>query len=158
MRNRKGFTLVEAVVTIGVLGLCSAMIIGTIVSLVNIQKTSVNQNVRTSELTKIDSLCNDYVSFISQENFTFSSSSESEVVFTFDTTYNASLIYNSNESSLTFSTNYPEETNYFYRNEKVSLDSSNKIVFNYDSTNKLLFVDSIVNEKHNRVSYIVRSN
>ena len=65
MIKRKGFTLLEVIVTLSILGICFALTIGVVAALTNIQKASSSNISLNNQVDKVDSTVKEYVSIVS---------------------------------------------------------------------------------------------
>ena len=65
MIKRKGFTLLEVIVTISILGICFALTIGVVAALTNIQKASSSNVSLNSQVDKVDATAKEFVSLVS---------------------------------------------------------------------------------------------
>ena len=158
MRKKKGFTLLEVVVTLSILGISFGLTAGTVAALINIQKSTAHQNAINSQLNSIDKAVSDYISYVSIPNFEYvaGQSDDKTVTFQYDSGYLYKLSYSNNQ--LTFTTNHPVSDDYFYKNELIDVPEIKSLTFSYNETLKLL--TSIVSYDSNSISYayVVRTN
>ena len=161
MKTRKAFTLIEAVITIGILSVSLALSAVAFSNLGRIQETATDQVVANRELNKADEFVSRYVSFVSikTDDISFSStdtSSSNTIVFTLNgtTNYNLSFI----DKRLSVSNDYSGESDYFKYSESEEMKYISEIVFDYDSSLGLL-ISSVkyLNNKNIRYSYVVRT-
>lgn len=85
MKTRKGFTLVEAIVTIAILSIAFGLSAVAFSNLGRIQDTAAEQMAANSELDKADSLISEYISMVSvntnSRSFSHQSHNENNLVF-----------------------------------------------------------------------------
>lgn len=159
LRARKGFTLVELIVTIGIIALGSAMAISIIASLVSIQEVTAKQNKMNDDIYSVNSICSDYVSFVSITNddfdFTFESSSANNVTFVYST-YHFNLTYISSSNTLSIGSDYDGNLDYLLFSESVSLSSVKNISFSFNDEIGLLCADVSFKNITNHLSYVIK--
>ena len=159
MNKRRGFTLSELVVTIGVIGIGTAMVISTIVSLSRIQGASADLSKKNEELNAINDICGEYVSFVSLKtddiSFSYTDSDSSHITFTEDT-YNFSLLFNEPTKALLISSNYDGDVEYLKKSNSFTLKYFDSVAFAFDSEINLLSVNVSFGSQVNHFNYVVR--
>lgn len=134
MKNKSAFTVVELVVTLGILAIAFALSTGLIVTMNSVQNANSQETNKSNELTRFNNSVSSYVSFLSINTeeifFTFDSenSSESTVVFTYST-YHFDLKFN--ESTLSMTSNYDGENTYFTKSFSYRFKYIHAVVFEY---------------------------
>ena len=156
---KRGFTLVELIVTIGIIALGSAMAISIIASLVAIQDVTAKQNKINDDIYSVNSICSDYVSFVSISNddfdFAFDSSTSSNVTFVYST-YHFNLSYLPASNSLSIDTDYDGAIDYLNFKESISLSSAKSVSFSYDAGIGLLCADVSFKNITNHLSSVIK--
>lgn len=159
MKKRKAFTLVELVVVIGIICLGAAMVISTAVSLSSIQKTTADQNQKTSELSFIDRLCSKYISFVSVTNddfsFSFDGCTDHNLLYSFST-YKFALQFNDANKTLSINSDYDGSVEYLKLTDSLKFKALNDISFKFDDSIGLFGVDVSFNNEIDHLSYVVR--
>lgn len=159
MKKKCGFTLLEAVVTLGVFGISIALVTLVMSSLVRVQNYAGDENVLNYNLQKIDSTVNRYISDISVVSLKDSGIHYSSIAFA---DHSISFVYTKNESTLNYSMSYIDSNLVIHSDFDSSLDETVKlnqiddIVFSYDSTIQLLLVKASANGVVNKFTYVVR--
>ena len=159
MNKRRGFTLSELVVTIGVIGIGTAMVISTIVSLSRIQSSSADLSKKNSELTAINDLCGEYVSFVSLKtdeiSFSYTESNEELVVFSANAS-DFTLSFNETNKNLAITNNYSGDIEYLKKSENLTLKYFKSVSFSFDTEINLLCVNVSLGDQVNHLNYVVR--
>lgn len=159
MNKRRGFTLSELVVTIGVIGIGTAMVISTIVSLSRIQSSSADLSKKNSELTAINDLCGEYVSFVSLKtdeiSFSYTESNEEHVVFSANAS-DFTLSFNETNKNLAITNNYSGDIEYLKKSENLTLKYFKSVSFSFDTEINLLCVNVSLGDQVNHLNYVVR--
>lgn len=157
-RIRKGFTIIELVITIAILGVSTALTAVVISSATKVQQSTATQYEYNNTVNGIDSLLRDYVSFISvndeKSSFTFFSCTDDKISFKHGG-YEYYLSYEFN--SFVFSTDYNGEDDYFKKNITLDVSYVDDVVFSYYSDTALLTLSLTVNGLENNFYYVVRS-
>ena len=81
MKKRKGFTLLEIIVTLSILGICFGLTIGVVAVLTDIQKSSTSSVSLSKEVDTVDKTIQEYVSIISISTANYDSSNDTQVIF-----------------------------------------------------------------------------
>ena len=161
MRTRKGFTVVEAAITLGILAIAFALSAVAFSNLSRIQTSATDQTVANRELNSIDEMVSRYVSFISikKSDFSFSyvdNSESNNVVFTLNSSTNYKLEFSNKTISIT--NDYSGEDNYFKFSDSKALSFINSVQFEYDVDLALLISEvNYLSNKTIRYSYVVRT-
>ena len=159
MKKKSAFTLVEAAITIGIMGVAFALGGVVIYNMVNIQDKSADNTDRINTISRIDDLINDYVSFVSLDtdaiSFSYTSyvADPAEITFT-TSTYNYKLAYSS--SSLSISSNYDGEVDYLKHEKSITLSDVEYMTFAYDTSKAMLNVRTKVSGKETHLVYVFR--
>ena len=142
-RIRKGFTLVEAVVTISIMSIVFALSAIVIANLITIQNKSADKTAENAEADKVESFISDYVSFVSIKtdslSFSYYQSSDHDVSFK-SNGYTYTLAYSDNQLSVL--NNYDGLNEYLQYEKTVTLKNTKSITFDYSSSLSLLKVES----------------
>ena len=159
--RKKGFTLVEAVVTIGVLTMVVTMTSLVIFNMVNIQKATAAQYEINEEIDKAYKVAEEYVSFVSVNNdelrFTYvPNTTTSSLTFSCNE-YNFSLKYLDNYISYGCDTSYLGDNDYLKQNKSVELHNVDSLSFNYDNDIKLLVMDISISGRVSHESFYLRT-
>lgn len=158
MKSKKGFTLVEMVVTLAIIGVSSALTVIVVTNLVNSQNASSNQYAYSKEMDIIDKTANEFVSFISindsDASFTYKSQSETSVTFTYDT-YDYTFSFS--DKALRLTNNYDGEEAYFRKTFIKTLEYATNFVFSFDESSALLKIQYDLNKTTNTNTYVVRT-
>lgn len=156
MRAHKGFTLLEAVVTLSILAISFALTIGVVAALTNLQSTAQEEENINYQLKKADDTVNEFVNFISIEGFEYNSveSDQSNIVFTYST-YNFKLSFFNH--TLSIDNNYSGDNDYFKKTKDVHLENVDDIDFSFESSIALLCADVKYGSNSLRYSYVVRT-
>ena len=161
MKLRKGFTLVEVAITLGILAIALALSGIAFSNLANIQTTATDQLVANRELTKVDDLVARYVSFVSVNtpghSFSYDgSSSETKISFSLNAEYRYDLEYTDN--SLSISTTYSGADDKLKISDSLKLEYVKSIKFTFDGSIDLLISEiNYLSNKTIRYSYVVRA-
>ena len=161
MNKRRAFTLSELVVTIGIIGIGTAMVISTIVSLSRIQSSSAELSKKNSELSSINELCGDFTSFVSLKtddiSFSYSEidSSADQVVFKVDAS-KFTLSFDETNKVLAISNDYSGDVEYLKKSGSLTLQYFDSVAFAFESDINLLSVNVSHNEQVNHFNYVVR--
>lgn len=156
-KTRKGFTIVELVMTIAILGVSTALTVLVIANVTNIQRSSTNQFVYSKQLKAIDDIANDYVSFVSLNNsavdFNYVTDTTSSITFKCDD-YLYILSYSNHIFGIT--NNYDGADEYFAKTENANVDVVDDVVFSYYPELGQLVLTVKINDVDNHLSYIFR--
>lgn len=164
MKRRRGFTLVEAAITIGIMGICFGLITLVMVSLVRVQDASTDENLVNSDLRILDEVVTKYTSTISLKNetfdFTYDSCSENSLKFKWEkdseTVYKISLDYS--KPNITISSDYDGDIDYLKIAENRKIDSLSSVTFSYDEGINMLVVRAEARGVNNKFVYTMRVN
>ena len=162
MKRRRGFTLIEAVITIGIMGICFGLITLVMVSLVRVQDASADENLVNSDLRILDEVVSKYTSTISLKNdsfnFEYDSCSENSLKFKWEkdaeTIYKFSLDYSS--PNIVISSDYDGEIEYLQIAENRKIESLSNVTFAFDEDIKLLVVNAEARGINNKFVYTMR--
>ena len=159
MKKKKGFTLIETVATLSIIGVSFALSAGVIAALLNVQKKSNDQLLVNKQLRQADSFISDYVSFISVHTNDLSFSSP--VVSTnkvksgiSGTNYTYTLDFSDNVLSII--NTYSGSDKYFNKTGSVNLTQIRSIVFGYDNSISLLTAEMWLSSSKLVYTYILR--
>ena len=167
--KRKGFTLVEAVVTLAVLGVTFSLTTIAVTQLVQVQNGAADQTAIESRYQAADSLMNEYVSFVGlntpgEQGISFayksSSSSANSLVFTatyVSSTYDFVLSHNpaSRVLSVTCAQTPPE--GYLSKSNWTKTNQIEGVTFAYDKSLSLITAEVRLDASHQRkFAYVVR--
>ena len=156
-RIRKGFTLVEAVVTISIMSIVFALSAVVISNLITIQNKSADKTAENAEIEKVESFINDYVSFVSLKtdsiSFSYYQSTSDSIAFkTNDYIYTLSF----SDHELGVSNNYDGSVDYLKYSKSVSLKNTNSMVFSYSDTLSLLKVESKIGSHTHKYAFVFK--
>ena len=158
MNIKKGFTIIELVITLGILSIVTALTTVFIVTFVNIQNSSSSQYQYNKQLRLVDDVIDDYVSFISintdDVSFSYYPSPSNQIVFKMDTT-SYTLAYSDNTISIT--NTYTGELDYFKKTREEVVSEIDSVSFAYSENLALLTANVQINSKIYKLSYIVRT-
>ena len=159
MKKRRGFTLIEATVTLGILAIASALIILVMSALVNVQNASADQEIVSKELAAIDDIVNDYVSLVSINHddlsFEYKSSNPSSLIYTYDA-YEYVLSYVPEASTLNVTNNYDGDNQYLKYSSSITFKMVTNVVFKFDASINLLVVDVTAMSTTTHLTYVIR--
>ncbi|MBQ7250744.1 MAG: type II secretion system protein [Bacilli bacterium] len=140
-KAKKGFTVVELVVTIALVGILAATTAITITATVRIQSEASEKTATAREMDEAVTRIKEVVSYFSVQNdvcdFQFSGCTGTEVTFT-NNADSASYTLGFAEKSLYLSNDYGGENRYFQYSFTLSYSHIEKIDFSYDSSLQLL--------------------
>ena len=140
-KTKKGFTVVELVVTLALVGILTATTAITITATVRIQNEASEKTATAREMDEVATRVKEVVSFFSVKNdacdFQFSACSDSEITFE-NNAVSASYTLGFAEKSLFLSNNYTGENRYLQYAFSLSYPHLENIEFSYDSTLDLL--------------------
>lgn len=134
MKKRKGFTAVELVVTLGILGIAFALSAGLIVAMTTVQKSNATETNKSKEFTRFNDAVSSYVSFLSINtddiSFTYDSekSADNKIVFDY-LTYRFDLYFYN--STLSMTNNYNGDNDYFKKTFSYSFQYIHEVTFEY---------------------------
>ena len=158
MRLKKGFTLVEMVVTLAIIGVASALTVIVVTNLVNSQNASSNQYVYSKEMDLIDKTANEFVSFVSvndsDASFTYKSQTETSVTFTYKT-YDYTFSFSGDALRLT--NTYDGDVDYFKKTFVKEIKYATNFSFSFDTSSALLKIQYNLNKATNTNTYVVRT-
>lgn len=160
IKKKRGFTVVELVATLALLGISTSLVVVVISNLANIQNASSDQYVIQDELNKIDNFTNDYISFVSLNNsdtsFAYYSSDNKSLTFRYNNLYE--YIFSYANSKLLITNNYDGSVDYFYKAGELSLKYTSNISFNYNDELNLFKLSVSINGIENNLLYLMRSS
>ena len=156
MKNKSAFTVVELVVTLGILALAFALSTVLIVTMNSVQNANAVETNKSRELTNFNDSVNSYVSFLSintdEINFSYDgeNSTENKVVFTYST-YHFDLKFEN--LTLSMESNYDGENTYFAKTFSRNFKYIRAVTFEYtESLGQLVshvtFGGSVINYSH----------
>ena len=160
IKRKKGFTLIEAVITIGVLSIVVAMTAVVISNMVRIQSASSTQYEANEEISKANKLAEEYVSFVSVNNsalsFDYSSHTNTSVTFScgVDT---FSLKFLNQTLSYSCDTTYSGDNEYLKQSNSIELKNVDAITFDYANDIKMLSMDITVLGRHSSSVFYLRT-
>ena len=165
MKSRKGFTIIELVVTIGILSVAFGLSTVAFSNLSRIQKSATDQYVANQELDKVDNLVKEYISIVSLDtssikfDYEHVENADNYVKFKekeVDPNYSYSLRYVS--STLSYFSDYSGDNDYLKQHKAEQYKYINDIKFTYSVSLALLTLDIKYNgSKTIRNSYVVRT-
>ena len=158
MRKKPGFTLLEAIITIGILGISSVMTVLVMTSLVRVQDAAADESLVNNDLQTLDSTVNSYISLVSQKNdvreFTYKSFSSSSLVYSFDgDDYTLSYSY----PNLMIQTTYSGADTSLQVAKTENLENVSSVTFDFDHDIDLLIVKAVARGTESRFTYVVRT-
>ena len=165
--KRKGFTLVEAVVTIAVLGVTFSLTTVAVTQLVQVQNGAAEQTAIESRYQAADSLMNEYVSFVGLNtpgeqgiSFAYKSSSPNSLVFTAtyaSSTYDFILSHDSASRVLSVTCPQTPPEGYLSKSNWTKTSRIEGVTFAYDNSLSLITAEVRLDESHQRkFAYVVR--
>lgn len=165
--KRKGFTLVEAVVTLAVLGVTFSLTTVAVTQLVQVQNGAADQTAIESRYQAADSLMNEYVSFVGLNtpgeqgiSFVYKSSSANSLVFTatyVSSTYDFVLSHNSASRVLSVTCAQTPPEGYLSKSNWTKTDRIEGVTFAYDTSLSLITAEVRLDAMHQRkFAYVVR--
>lgn len=165
--KRKGFTLVEAVVTLAVLGVTFSLTTVAVTQLVQVQNGAADQTAIESRYQAADSLMNEYVSFVGLNtpgeqgiSFAYKSSSANSIVFTatyVSSTYDFVLSHNSASRVLSVTCAQTPPEGYLSKSNWTKTDRIEGVTFAYDKSLSLITAEVHLDATHQRkFAYVVR--
>ena len=162
MKKNRGFTVVEAAITLGILAIALAMAAVAFSNLGNIQRTATDQLLSNRELTATDNLVSRYISFVSIKtddlSFSYVDAGEQRTVSfkTNVTNYQYDLVFEN--KTLSISNDYSGSDDFFKFEESQTFQMIDDIKFDYDDSLGLLVSEiTYLSNKTIRYSYIVRT-
>jgi prepilin-type N-terminal cleavage/methylation domain-containing protein len=165
--KRKGFTLVEAVVTIAVLGVTFSLTTVAVTQLVQVQNSAADQTAIESRYQAADSLMNEYVSFVGLNtpgeqgiSFAYESSSLNSLVFTATyagSTYDFVLSHDSASKVLSVTCAQTPPEGYLSKSNWTKTNRIEGVAFAYDKSLSLFTAEVRLDASHQRkFAYVVR--
>ena len=157
MKKRRGFTLLEAIVTLSILGICFGLTIGVVASLTSIQKSSSNSISLSNQLDRVDKTVQEYVSIVSiktgTKEFTYSSenSGSTQIVF-INGSDSYTLKYLNKQISITKTGDVVS-----YLPIQYDIKDINGVVFSYKENLALLLTDVEISSTHYKFAYTIRT-
>lgn len=142
-KTQKAFTLIEVVMSLGLIGIFFALTAVVVVGAANVQDFQARELAVDTELTKAQDFLDDVVSYVSvnttSRKFVVSFSSESEISFecNSDTTYTLRKSVN----SIIFTNNYEGDDSYNNHSGSISFEELNVKNFAFDNTTYLFKVN-----------------
>ena len=167
--NRKGFTLVEAVVTLAILGLTFGLTTLAISQLARIQDGATGQVSIESSYQAADEMMTEFVSFVSLKtsgddgiNFAYTSQTESSLTFTaayHSSSYLFTLSHDSASKSLKVISDPNVPAGYLAKSKWTKASHIEGVNFSFDSDLSLFNATIRLDETHSRnFAYVVRAN
>lgn len=162
MRNKKGFTLLEAVVTIAVLGISLGLATLVMSSLVRVQDASVNENLINDDLNSLDKVVSSYVSMVDDIRFEFNEeASNLELKYLTFTAFSCDFTLSYVANTISYSSNYgtavDQDIDYLKQRKSALLSYISDVSFDYDASLKLLVVRAETKGYLNRFTYVLRA-
>lgn len=165
--KRKGFTLVEAVVTIAVLGVTFSLTTVAVTQLVQVQNGAADQTALESRYQAADSLMNEYVSFVGLKtpgeqgiSFAYKSSSANSLVFTAtyaSSTYDFVLSHDSANQVLSVTCDQTPPEGYLSKSNWTKTNRIEGVAFSYVESLSLITAEIRLDASHQRkFAYVVR--
>ena len=159
MKKKRGFTLIETVATLSIIGVSFALSAGVIAALLNVQNKSNDQLYINKQLKQADSFIDDYVSFVSVHTNELSFSTPVVSVNKVKsgisgTNYTYTLEFSDNVLSI--NNTYTGSEEYFSKTGSINLEHIKSIVFSYDSTISLLTAEMWFSSSKLVYTYILR--
>lgn len=168
MKLRKGFTLIEVVVTLSIIGISTALTVVVAANLANIQSASAIQYSYAKQINDINDIANKYVSFVSLDttsaSFSYVSSTNTSITFSasgtdLDKAYHYTFKFDNTNNSfeVTNDNNYSGDNSYFIYSASVKTKdiTSDKVNFSYNEGTLTLTIN--LNGMDNHLVYVVRS-
>ena len=161
MKTNKGFTIVEAAITLGIMALGLGLSAVAFSNLGRIQTTATDQLLANKEINEIDNIVSRYVSFVSINNGDLSYSCDSifdSNQISFVSNYGNSYTLSFANNNLSLLNNYSGSDEYFNFSYSKDFSYVSDLKFDYDSNLGLLISKiSYLSNKTIRYSYVVRS-
>ena len=160
MNKRRAFTVVELVVTIGILAIAFGLSVGLIVTMNSIQNANADETNKSKELTDFNDAVSSYISFVSLNtddvSFTYDSadSTTNKIVFNYST-YHFDLKFNN--STLSMSSNYDGSNSYFEKTFQKNFSYITAVSFAYTSSLGQLVSEVTMGGSVINFSHIVRT-
>lgn len=157
MKKRRGFTLLEAIVTLSILGICFGLTIGVVASLTSIQKSSSNSISLSNQLDRVDKTVQEYVSIVSiktgTKEFTYSSenSGSTQIVFINGSEF-YTLKYLNKQISITKTGDAVS-----YLPIQYDIKDIDGVVFSFNEELALLSTDVEISSTHYKFAYTIRT-
>ena len=157
MKKRRGFTLLEAIVTLSILGICFGLTIGVVASLTSIQKSSSNSISLSNQLDRVDKTVQEYVSIVSiktgTKEFTYSSenSGSTQIVFINGSEF-YTLKYLNKQISITKTGDVVS-----YLPIQYDIKDIDGVVFSFNEELALLSTDVEISSTHYKFAYTIRT-
>ena len=165
MKLRKGFTIIEMVITIAILGVAFGLSAVAFSNLTRIQNSAANQLVVSREIDKIDEVTNEYISLVSLNTpsvkFDYANVESGERYVTFsedDPTPSFSYTLKFENSSIAYFSFYSGDNDFLKKHRGESFKHINDVTMSYSQSLALLTLDiKYSGSKNIRYSYIVRT-
>ena len=158
IKIKRGFTIIELVMTIGIIGITTAMTGVVIANMSNAQKVSTDQYVNIKQISTINEVANEYISYISLNtsviSFSFGSTTDHSLTFLHNA-YSYTLSFSDNIISI--SNDYDGEESFFKKSRQEEVDNVESCTFNYNQTLCLLKLTVVVAGQENYLDYVVRT-
>ena len=165
--TKKGFTLVEAVVTIAILGVAFSLTTFAISQLAQVQNGAAEQVSFETRYQEADSLLNEYVSFVSLKtpgeqgiSFSYKNHTSEALVFTasyLSNDYNFSLSFDSTNKKLSVTSDPSVPDGYLAKTNWPKAEGISGVSFSYDSGLSFFTAEIVLDEQHSRkFAYVVR--
>jgi len=168
MKMRKGFTLLEVVVTMAILGISTALTVVVAANLANVQSASATQFSYSKQINDINDIANKYVSFVSLNtgsiSFTYASHDTKSVTFNASGTevggtYWYRFGYNNEANTFDISSNYSGDVSYLIFDYSITVKDvkNDGVKFTYNEDDKILTLTINLNGMDNHLVYVVRA-
>lgn len=165
MKLRKGFTIVEMVVTIAILSVAFGLSAVAFSNLSRIQSSATTQLAISREIDKINKVVNEYISIVSLRTssikFDYEHVESGVDYVTFkedDANPSYSYTLRSANSTIAYFSNYSGDNEYLKKHRVESFKNINEVTMNYNQSLALLVLDiKYSGTKNIRYSYIVRT-
>lgn len=167
--KRKGFTLVEAVVTIAVLGVTFSLTTVAVTQLVQVQNGAADQTAIESRYQAADSLMNEFVSFVGLNtstegeqgiSFAYKSFSTDSLIFTATyagSNYDFVLSHDSANQVLSVTCDQTPPEGYLSKSNWTKTNRIEGVTFAYDESLSLITAEIRLDALHQRkFAYVVR--
>ena len=166
-RKKPGFTLVELVTTLSILGIAVGMASAVIANLVRTQNASNDEYAFAKQIDDTRSLLNEFCSYVSVNadtgeypnalSFTYSGTNveKTQITFICNDTYNYSLLYEDN--SLKVQNDYDGSVDYLKYSKNISIPDVKNFQINFENSLSMVKTTFSVNGKDYHHVALVRS-
>ena len=157
-RIKKGFTLVEAVVTIGIMSVVFGLSAVCFSNLFRIQNASSENTRRQAEANRINSFILDFVSFLSVEtddlNFNFESVSGTSINFSSNKGSTHTLSYLNKHLACSY--NYSGDIDYLKYDPSISVELTSQVAIDYNDTLNILKFNCSISGRDYSFAYVLK--